>query len=124
MPSIAVIGASSDRSKYGNKCVRAYQAAGWDVYPVNPSEDEIEGRPVHRKVTDVEADLDAASLYLVPPRTLRVLPELAEKGIGDVVYLNPGTHDERVMEKAAELGLPVERACSIVALGMSPAQFP
>ena len=41
--AIAVIGASSDRQKFGNKCVRAYLAAGWEVYPINLHEHEIEG---------------------------------------------------------------------------------
>jgi hypothetical protein len=42
MPTIAVIGASNDRTKYGNRAVRAYQARGWTVYPVNLREKLIE----------------------------------------------------------------------------------
>ena len=43
MKTVAIIGASSDRAKFGNKAVRAFQQQGCAVYPVNPKETEIEG---------------------------------------------------------------------------------
>lgn len=123
MKTVAVIGASSDRRKFGNKCVRAYVEAGWRVFPVNPHEDEIEGLPVFRSIGEVPEPLDRVALYLPPPRTLGVLPALAAKGAGEV-YFNPGTWDAEVIAEADRLGLPHRTACAIVALGMSPSQFP
>jgi predicted CoA-binding protein len=122
--TIAVIGASSDRRKYGNKCVRAYQRAGYRVYPVNLVEDEVEGEPVSRSVTEVPADLDLISLYLPPPRALKVLGAIAEKGAADGVFFNPGTWDREVIAEAEELGIHARRECAIVAIGASPAQYP
>lgn len=122
--TIAVIGASSDRRKYGNKCVRAYQRAGYRVYPVNLSEDEVEGEPVQRSVGDVPVELDLIALYLPPPRTLKVLPQIAEKGARQGVFFNPGTWDGAVIAEAERLGIPVRRECAIVAAGFSPAMFP
>ena len=43
MPTVAILGASADRSKFGNKAVRAFLARGYTVYPVNPKGGEIEG---------------------------------------------------------------------------------
>ena len=43
MRTVVILGASADRSKYGNKAVRAFQQQGYAVYPVNPKEAEIEG---------------------------------------------------------------------------------
>ncbi len=43
VPSIAIIGASADRLKFGNKAVRAYQQRGCIVYPTHPAAAEIEG---------------------------------------------------------------------------------
>lgn len=122
--TIAVIGASSDRRKYGNKCVRAYQRAGYRVYPVNLVEDEVEGEPVRRSVTEVPVDLDLIALYLPPPRTVKVLPQIAEKGAADGVFFNPGTWDAAVIEEAERLGIRARRECAIVAAGYSPGQFP
>jgi predicted CoA-binding protein len=121
--TVAVIGASGDHRKFGNKCVRAHQAADWRVFPVNPHEAEIEGLAAHRSIAEVPARLDRVAVYLPPPRTLRVLPEIAAKGAGEV-YLNPGTWDEAVVAEADRLGIPHLRACAIVALGMRPSQFP
>ncbi|MGH7128247.1 MAG: CoA-binding protein, partial [Planctomycetaceae bacterium] len=42
-PSAVILGASADRRKYGNKSVRAHLQRGYDVYPVNPKAERIEG---------------------------------------------------------------------------------
>lgn len=123
MKTIAVLGASANRSKYGNKCVRAYKAAGWEVWPVHPSEPEIEGLKAWSSLAEVPAELDRISVYLPPALTLRLLPEMARKGAGEV-WLNPGSADEGVIEEARRLGLRVRPGCSIVDIGMSPGQFP
>lgn len=123
MKTIAVLGASANRSKYGNKCVRAYKTAGWEVWPVHPSEPEIEGLKAWSSLAEVPAELDRISVYLPPALTLRLLPEMARKGAGEV-WLNPGSADEGVIEEARRLGLRVRPGCSIVDIGMSPGQFP
>jgi predicted CoA-binding protein len=124
MKTIAVLGASKDRSKFGNKCVRAYREAGWEVFPVNlGSADPIEGLATHRALADVPAELDRISVYLPPPVTLELLPDIAAKGAGEV-WLNPGAADARVLDEARRRGLNVRPGCSIVDIGLSPAQFP
>lgn len=121
--TIAILGASSNRAKYGNKCVRAYRHAGWTVYPVNPGGGEIEGLPVYRSLATVPRPLDRLSVYLAPPISLALLPEMAAAQAGDVMF-NPGSADDRVLAQAARLGVPARDLCSIVAIGLSPAMFP
>jgi len=123
--TIAIVGASADRSKFGNKAVRAHLAEGWTVYPVNPSGDEIEGLAVVPGLSDLPAlavQLDRISVYLPPPITLSLLPEIAAAGASEV-WFNPGSADEAVLEAAKEAGLPVHAACGIVAIGRSPSEF-
>ena len=120
--TIAVVGASSRREKYGNKCVRAYAQAGWEVYPVNPTEEEVEGLKTFPKVTDVPVALDRISVYLPPPRTLEIVPDLAAKGAGEV-WFNPGAADAAVVQAARDAGVNVVSGCSIVDIGMSPGMF-
>ncbi|MDX1999133.1 MAG: CoA-binding protein [Thermoanaerobaculia bacterium] len=121
--TIAILGASSNRAKYGNKCVRAYLHAGWTVYPVNPGGGEIEGLAVYRSLDAVPKPLDRISVYLAPPISLALLPEMAAAKAGDVMF-NPGSADEVVLRKARELGIEALDYCSIVAIGLTPAMFP
>lgn len=123
MPSIAIIGASNNRRKFGNKAVRAYQHKGWTVYPVHPTQSSIEGLTVYKTIADVPHPIDRVALYLPPPVTMRVLPDIAAAAPGDV-YFNPGTTSPEVIAKARELGLNAIQSCAIVDIGLIPAQFP
>ena len=125
MKTIAVVGASNDRRKYGNKCVRAYLKAGWRVFPVNinPRETEVEGLATVTSVRDIAEPLDRISVYLPPPVTLEMLPEIAAAGAGQV-WLNPGAADAQVVQEARRRAIPVVQGCSIVDVGMSPSMFP
>lgn len=122
MPRVAILGASADRAKFSNKSLRAHAAAGYEVYPVNPRGGQIEGRAVHAALSDVPVHLDRISVYLPPAVLLGVLPEIAQVGC-DELWLNPGTASPEVLERARDLGLAPIQGCSIVALGMSPADF-
>src|SRR6516162_10264311 len=119
MKSVAIIGASSDRAKFGNKAVRAYKKQGFTVYPVNPKEALIEGLPAFKSIADVPSRPHLISVYLPPPVLLKVLPDIAAKGC-DELWLNPGTESKEVLTAAERLGLNVIQACSIVAIGLSP----
>jgi predicted CoA-binding protein len=80
--NVAVIGASNDREKFGNKAVRSYLAHGHRVFPINLHERVIEGQPVLRSVADVPVPLDATLVYVPPHVTFKLLPEIARKGPG------------------------------------------
>ena len=121
-PTVAVIGASADRSKYGNKSVRAHQQQGYDVYPVNPKGGTIEGLTAYRSISEVPVEhLNRVSLYLPPAIGISALDEIAAKGC-DELFLNPGTESDEVVQKAYSLGLEPIQACSIVDLGVRPDQ--
>jgi len=125
MPTIAILGASADRSKYGNKAVRAFLARGYTVYPVNPKGGEIEGLSAVKSLAEIPADvkLDRISLYLPPPIGLKTLPEIAARKPGEL-WLNPGSESDELVEAADKQGLNVVQGCSIVAVGMSPHDLP
>ena len=124
MPTVAILGASTDRSKYGNKSVRAHQARGYIVYPVNPKASEIEGLPAYPSLAAVPVGkLDRVSVYLPPVVGLKVLPEIAARGCEEL-WLNPGSESDELVAAAERLGLNVIQACSIVDVGMSPHDLP
>ncbi len=122
MKTIAILGASADRTKFGNKAVRAFVQRGYQVFPVNPKLTEVEGLPAFASISALPVRPEQVSVYLPPPVLLKVLPEIAAKGC-DELWLNPGTESAEVLAEAERLGLNVVQACSIVGLGLSPAQF-
>jgi uncharacterized protein len=117
--TVAVIGASTDRNKFGNKAVRAYRQQGYTVYPVNPSAPEVEGLPAFKSIADVPVRPNLISVYLPPPVVLKVLPDIAAKGC-DELWLNPGTESDEVLAAAEQLKLNVIQACSIIGVGLTP----
>ena len=122
MKTVAILGASADSTKYGNKAVRAFKQQGYQVFPVNPKATEIEGLPVYPTISAVPVRPNLVSVYLPPPVVLKVLPEIAAKGC-DELWLNPGTESPEVLSEAERLGLNVIQACSIVGVGLSPSQL-
>ena|SRR5213594_2510292 len=120
MKTVAIIGASNDRAKFGNKAVRAFRQQGYTVYPVNPKETEIEGLPAYKTILDVPIRPDMTSVYVPAPTLLKILPDIAAKGC-DELWLNPGTESDEVLAEAVRLRLNVVQACSIVGVGLSPA---
>ena len=122
MKTVAVIGASSDRRKYGNKAVRAYAQQGYRVIPINPHESQIEGYPTYASVLDVPGPIDMATVYVHGDVGVAIMDELAKKGIPEI-WLNPGADDDPVIDRARTLGLNVIVACSIMGVGESPGRY-
>ena len=120
MPSAAVIGASNDRGKYGNKALRALRERGYNVWPVNPNESEVEGIPAFKSIRDVPQRPEMITVYVRPEVVLQILPDIAAKGC-DELWLNPGTESDEVLRRAEQLHLNVIQACTIIGVGISPA---
>jgi predicted CoA-binding protein len=120
--TVAVIGASNNRGKFGNKAFRAFERQGYVVIPINPHEELVEGHKAYRTVLDVPGSIDMATVY-VPPRVgVKIMDEIAQKGIAEV-WLNPGADGREVVARARALGLKTIQACSIIAIGESPSGY-
>ena len=117
--TVAVIGASNNRGKFGNRAVRAYRQQGYTVIPINTHEREVEGLVAFRSVLDVPGPIDMASFYVPPEIGEQVIDEIAQKGIAEV-WLNPGSESDALIARARALAIQPIVACSIVALGQNP----
>jgi predicted CoA-binding protein len=116
---VAVIGASSNRNKFGNRAVRAFRGQGYTVVPINPHETEIEGLKAYASVLDVPGPIDMATLYVPPDVGERVIEEIARKQIPEV-WLNPGAESDALIARAQALDIHPTLACSIVGIGQNP----
>src|SRR5882672_5858064 len=77
MGTVAILGASANRSKFGNKAVRAFLQQGYTVFPVNPKENLIEGLKVYPNLAALPSRPEMVSVYLPPTTLLKLLPEIA-----------------------------------------------
>lgn len=119
---MAVVGASSDRRKFGNKALRAFKAQGYTVVPINPNEAEVEGMKAYASVLDVPGAIDMATVYVQPEIAERLLGEFETKGIGEI-WFNPGTETDELMDEARRRKVNAIFACSIIGIGRSPSEF-
>jgi predicted CoA-binding protein len=122
MKTVAIIGASPDRHKFGNKALRAFREAGYRAIPITPHHTIVEGETAYASVMDYPGDFDMASVYVPPEIGEQIVDGLAHKGIRKV-WFNPGADGPGVLTKARALGIDAIQACSILAIGMSPARF-
>jgi predicted CoA-binding protein len=120
--TVAVIGASSQRAKFGNKALRAFRHAGYRVVPINPRETTVEGEKAYPTVLDYPGPIDEATMYVPPRIGMQVVDELAQKGV-KVVWFNPGADGPDVVRRAEALGLMPLVACSIIGIGDSPGRY-
>ena len=119
MTSIAIVGASRDRKKFGNKAVRAYASKGYTVYPVNPNEKNIEGLKAYPSLSSLPQKPNIASLYVPPQVGLKVADEIIKLGIRDI-RINPGAESHELVQKLEMAKLQPKLICSLLAIGIDP----
>ena len=114
----AVVGASTNRDKYGNKVLRCYQQHGREVFAVNPHETEIEGARCFATVSALPAEVRALSIITPPPITERIVRDAAARGIVKL-WMQPGAESAKAIELADELKLSLIAGgpCVLVVLG-------
>ena len=117
--SVAIIGASSNPRKFGNRAVRAFRRQGYTVFAINPHEAEVEGLKTYASVLDVPDSIDMATFYVPPEVGEKVIVEVARKGITEV-WLNPGSESDALVQLARSFKIEPIEACSIVGIGENP----
>lgn len=122
-PTVAIIGASADRQKYGNKAVRAYLKQGYEVFPVHPRESTIEDLTAYPNLAEVPVEhLDRISVYVPPKIGISLLETIRDRQANEV-WFNPGSESPELLARASELGVNVIQACSIIDIGESPSEM-
>ena len=114
----AVVGASTDRTKYGNRVLRAYQQAGRTVFPVNPRGGEIEGLTAYPDLAALPEPVDGVSIITPPDVTTTVVEAALQLGIRHL-WMQPGAESPAAVEAARAAGATVRPgdACLLVGHG-------
>lgn len=102
----AVVGASDNRMKFGNRIYRVLRERGYTVYPVNPTLATVEGDPAYPDVAALPAGVEVLDIVIPPGRVPPVLDQAKAAGITRI-WLQPGAESPAVIAHAASLGLEV-----------------
>lgn len=90
--SVAIIGASSDPSKYGGRYYFAMKERCYSgkLYAVNPNASDIDGEKVYARVQDVPDDIDFAIVAVAAPYVVQSIADCAQKHVRAVQILTAG----------------------------------
>lgn len=91
--SFAVVGASADPSKYGNRIYRNLKAKGYKVFAVNPRAEDVDGDGAWARLTDIPDAPTVAVLVVPAPRGIGVLDQATEAGVGNI-WVQPGAFSD------------------------------
>ncbi len=117
-PAFGVVGASEDRSKFGNKVLRCYLSNNKTVVPVNPKASSVEGVPSVASVSDLPDNVKSISVITPPVITEQVVEAAISRGITSI-WMQPGAESAAAVERCKQAGINViaDHSCILVVLG-------
>lgn len=118
--TVAVLGASPKPERYSNKALRMLHSQGYEVIPVHPALDDIEGLKVCRNLADFKSALHTITVYVSPERSSRLREEIIRAKPKRVIF-NPGAENPELAGELQKVDIEVHNACTLVML--STGQF-
>lgn len=115
--SFAVVGASKNREKYGNKVLRSYLQNEMVAYPINPNTEQIENQTAYAGLGDLPEKVHGLSIITPPAVTEQVVEQAIELGIKNI-WMQPGAESDKAIAQAEAAGVNVIAGgpCILVAL--------
>jgi len=98
---IALIGASNDSSKFGNRIYRDLRAKGYHIIPINPKENEIEGDKAYASIDMMESLPDIVNFVVPPHIAIKVAQKAIDLGIKHL-WFQPGSESDELEELLTE----------------------
>ncbi len=113
-----VVGASSNRQKFGNRVLRCYVQNGKQAVPVNPNETEIEGLACVKSVDELPPEVKSISMITPPTVTEKLVPLAIAHGIENI-WMQPGSESPAAVSLCQEKGVNViaDGSCLLVVMG-------
>ena len=92
---IALIGASNDKEKFGNKIYLDLRLKGYNVIPINPNEELIEGDKAYSSLNVIDKLPDIVNFVIPPPIAIKVAQEAVKLGI-KYLWFQPGSESKEL----------------------------
>jgi len=106
--TIAMVGASADKTKFSYGVLRVLHETGYDMIPVNPNPNlsEIRGIPVYHSLEEIDRPVDMVEVFR-PKEELYAITEKAIAIGAKVIWGQIGVYDDRAAKLAEDSGLKV-----------------
>lgn len=115
MKTVVILGASDKPERYSNKALLLLKEKGYDVVPVNPTFETLEGIPVVHALPDVARHPDVLTVYVNPERSTAMADQILALA-PRVAIFNPDTENDALESRLVAAGTRIVRACSVVLL--------
>ena len=92
---IALVGASNDKSKFGNRIYLDLKNKGYNVVPINPKDEKIEGDKAYTSIQMMEELPDIVNFVVPPPIAMKVAQNAVEIGI-EYLWFQPGSESDEI----------------------------
>ncbi|MFN8552855.1 MAG: CoA-binding protein [Candidatus Obscuribacterales bacterium] len=117
-PSVAVVGASDDKNKYGHRVLVCYKQNQRKAFPVNPNAAVVLGETCYPDLLSLPEKVESVSIITPPAVTRKVVDDAIAAGVKNL-WMQPGAESRDAIAKAEEAGLRVIHggACVLVVLG-------
>ena len=115
MKTVVILGASDKPERYSNKALLLLKEKGYDVVPVNPTLEMIEGIPVVHALADVARYPDVLTVYVNPERSAALADDILALS-PRVAIFNPDTENDALESQLAVAGIRIVHACTLVLL--------
>ena len=93
--TIALVGASNDKEKYGNKIYRDLRSKGYNVTPINPKEEKIEGDKAYVSIEQMEKLPDIANFVVPPSIAIKIAQNIVDLGV-KYLWFQPGSESSEL----------------------------
>ncbi|PUU95366.1 CoA-binding protein [Halanaerobium sp.] len=110
MKNWAVVGATTKKNRYGHKIVKKLNKNNYNVFPVNPKFEEVNGLKCYPDLSSIEAQIDVVDMVVNPKHGIKVIKEINKLGI-KYVWLQPGTRSQEIRDYAAENEIEIVEDC-------------
>ena len=104
--TFAVIGATDNPEKYGNQIFKNLRSRGYEVYPVNPNLEELDGVKCYPSLADIPVKVDVVD-FVVPPEVTEVTLQRCNQLGLNRIWLQPGSESEAAIAYCHENSLKV-----------------
>ena len=106
MKNWAVVGATDKKDKFGYKIYKRLKEYDYNVYPVNPSLDQIDGDKCYPNLNSIDAKIEVVDMVVNSSIGLEVMKDVKNKGI-EYVWLQPGARSQKIREFAAKNNIKI-----------------